>query len=563
MLLLCKLSPGKILRLAWPKASCLCRMSHERKENMAKHFLNSLTEPIVQTKLGKIRGFRFDGIYTFHGIKYADAKRFRQPVPVEPWEGVKDALAYGYICPMLNHRMPRNDIRVPHRWWPEDEHCQYLNIWTQSIDRGAKKPVMVWIHGGAFNDGSSIEMVAYEGDSMAKHHDVVFVNLNHRLNILGFLDMSSYDKKYENSGNAGIADLIMALTWVRDNIEAFGGDPENVTIFGQSGGGRKVTSLMQTPAAAGLFHKAIIQSGTSEHWNPGPQAHHKKLVSLILAELEIPESDYEKLERVPYPAQATAYKRANAKLYEQDGILNEWSPIVNGWFRGSAPYNSFCEHARGIPLMAGSCICEAEHGPTIPDKDSLSAEQRREHIEKKFGENTDKLIELFKKAYPDKNELTLLSFDRKYRRNLLRYADLKTEENNMGVPVYIYMFSLEFEVDEGKGAWHCSDIPFAFHNAERVPVCHIEGVMEKLQDEMSGAWASFARTGNPNHPGLPEKWPEYSKDKRTVMVFDRTSMVRCDHEHELVEFYRSLTPLDAIPGSASRFAPDDNEKWIY
>lgn len=530
---------------------------------MAKQFLNSLTEPVVQTKCGKIRGFQLDGINTFYGIKYADAGRFQPPTPVQPWEGIKDALSYGYICPMLNHSMPGNDIRVPHRWWPEDENCQYLNIWTQSTDKDAKKPVMVWIHGGAFNDGSSIEMVAYDGDSMAKHHDVVFVSLNHRLNILGFLDMSSYDKKYENSGNAGIADLVEALKWVRDNIAAFGGDPDNVTIFGQSGGGRKVTSLMQSPAAAGLFHKAIIQSGTSEHWDPDEAKHHKKLVSLILAELDIPEAEYEKLERVPYPALATAYKRASVELYNQDEIINEWTPIVNGWFTGAAPYKAFLEHARKIPLMAGSCICEAENGPIIPNKDSLSSSERREYIEKRFGENTDKLIELFKKAYPDKNELTLLSFDRRYRRNLLRYADRKSEENNAGVPVYIYMFSLEFNVDEGKGAWHCSDIPFAFRNADKVPVCHIDGVMEKLQDEMSGAWASFARTGNPNHPGLPEKWPEYSSDKRAVMIFDRESEVRTDHEKELVEFYNSLTPLDGNPGRTSRLPVTDAEKWVY
>ncbi|MFR5121391.1 MAG: carboxylesterase family protein [Neglectibacter timonensis] len=228
---------------------------------MAKMFVCSKTEPIVQTKAGKLRGFILDGTYTFHGIKYADAKRFQMPTEVEPWDGVKDALSYGFVSPMLSQDTPNGEVMVPHRYWPMDENCQYLNVWTQTLDQDAKKPVLLWLHGGGFAAGSSIEQQAYDGENMSKYGDAVVVSLNHRLNILGYLDLSPFGEKYANSGNAGNADMVAALRWIHDNIAAFGGDPENVTIFGQSGGGMKVWTLMQTPSADGLFHKGVIQSG--------------------------------------------------------------------------------------------------------------------------------------------------------------------------------------------------------------------------------------------------------------------------------------------------------------
>ena len=231
---------------------------------MAKTFYCNKSGPIVTTKAGKLRGFVVDGTYTFHGIRYAVAKRFHQPEPVPAWEGVKDALAYGYVCPLLEQDEPSNEVMIPHRYWPMDENCQYLNIWTQSLDENAKKPVMVWLHGGGYFAGSSIEQVAYEGDALAAYGDVVVVTVNHRLNILGYLDLSDYGEEYANSGIVGMEDIVMALKWVRDNIDQFGGDPDNVTIMGESGGGAKVRALLQMSSADGLYHRAIIQSGIRE-----------------------------------------------------------------------------------------------------------------------------------------------------------------------------------------------------------------------------------------------------------------------------------------------------------
>ena len=267
---------------------------------MAKQFICTSDYPVVQTQAGKLRGFVTDGTFTFHGIKYADAKRFQPPTPPQPWEGVKDALSYGYVCPMLDRETAMGEIMVPHRYWPKDENCQYLNIWTQSIDREAKKPVMVWLHGGGYSAGSSIEQIAYDGENLSRFGDVVVVTLNHRLNILGYLDLSPFSEKYQNSGNAGNADLVAALEWVHENIAGFGGDPDNVTIFGQSGGGAKVSDLLQTPKANGLFHKGIVMSGVLDGLLGSPSTDSRPLVLAMLQELGLEESQIEELETLDY-----------------------------------------------------------------------------------------------------------------------------------------------------------------------------------------------------------------------------------------------------------------------
>ena len=173
---------------------------------MAEYFVCKKNEPVVQTRQGKIRGYRLNTTFTFHGIPYAQAKRFQSPEPATPWEGVRDALAFGYVCPLLHQDAPGNELLVRHRYWPQDENCQNLNIWTQSLDPKAKKPVMVWLHGGGFSSGSAIEHVAYEGDHLSEYGDVVTVSVNHRLNILGYLDLSPFGEKYKNSANAGNED---------------------------------------------------------------------------------------------------------------------------------------------------------------------------------------------------------------------------------------------------------------------------------------------------------------------------------------------------------------------
>ena len=239
---------------------------------MAKEFICSATSPVVQTNAGKLRGFVVDGTYTFHGIKYADAKRFQMPQPVAPWEGIRDALSYGYVSPILNRETASGEVKIPHRYWPKDENCQYLNVWTQSLDPQAKRPVMVWLHGGGFWDGSSIEHVAYDGENLSRFGDVVVVTVNHRLNILGYLDLSPYGEKYWNSGNAGNADLVASLQWVHDNIAQFGGDPENVTISASpAAAGRSPLSCRprrQRPVPKGHHYERRVPTAPCRRKNP-------------------------------------------------------------------------------------------------------------------------------------------------------------------------------------------------------------------------------------------------------------------------------------------------------
>jgi para-nitrobenzyl esterase len=222
----------------------------------------NLKPPVLQVKGGTLRGLREGKTSSFLGIRYAEAERFAPPKPVKPWTGIKDAQAWGPVCPIPEQAtVGRDEVVFPHRYWIANEHCQYRNVWTQNLTDAVKKPVMVWMHGGGFTNGSSIESYAYDGRSLSEFGDVVVVSVNHRLNILGTLDLSAYGPQYAKSRYTGTEDLVSALQWVHDNIESFGGDPGNVMIFGQSGGGGKVVRMLHMPAAKGLFHKVAAQSG--------------------------------------------------------------------------------------------------------------------------------------------------------------------------------------------------------------------------------------------------------------------------------------------------------------
>ncbi len=505
---------------------------------MAKKFVCSKTEPIVTTKAGKLRGYIIDGTYTFHGIKYADAKRFQMPTEVEPWEGVKDALSYGYVCPMLSQDVPQGEIMVPHRHWPKDENCQYLNIWTQSINKDANKPVMVWLHGGGFTAGSSIEQVSYDGENMSKNGDVVVVTLNHRLNILGYMDLSPFGEKYKNSANAGNADLVAALKWVRDNISNFGGDPNNVTIFGQSGGGMKVWTLMQTPSADGLFHRGVIQSGLIDGFLDCKNNDGTNIVNAMLKELGYKEGDVEKLETVPYELMAAAYIKVCPELARKGEYVG-CNPIPNEFYVGDPRVVGFTEHAKTIPVLIGTVMCEFAFGPGIANKYELSQAQMKQMVEQRYGEASNELIDLFMKAYPEKNLTDLLVLDSLFRSPTIDFIKKKAQHKE--APTYSYMFTFEFPFDDGKPAWHCSEIPFVFHNTDKVLVCNKPGVSDKLEDQMLGAWVNFARYGNPNLPALPE-WPACEMGDEATMIFDEECIIKHNYDHELIELHKKAAP---------------------
>src|SRR3984957_856895 len=356
----------------------------------------NLNPPIVQVTGGKLRGFRDGKTSTFLGIPYAEAERFEMPKAVKPWDGVKSAQAWGPVCPIPEQTRPGSDEFVfPHRYWVQNEAGQVLNIWTQNASAKVKKPVMVWMHGGGFTNGSSMESYAYDGKNLSEFGDVVVVSLNHRLNIIGTLDLSAYGAQYENSRYTGMADLVAALQWVQQNIAQFGGDPGNVTIFGQSGGGSKVTRLMHMLVAKGLFHKGIAQSGGSLNYRTVEPATAIKRQQAI-AEATLKQlgfgSDIDKLKKVPYKDLIIAGTAAARELAQaasggaggRGGGGGGWDVIADD----KCVMRELCDWADTIPLMAGTVFSEMQGTMTRGDgrKNEWSQAEINETLPKVRGE---------------------------------------------------------------------------------------------------------------------------------------------------------------------------------
>lgn len=494
-----------------------------------KSFLCSDTEPIVRTKQGLLRGYKWDDMYYFKGVTYAQAERFQQPHPPTPWEGIREAQLYGFCSTVVEpYQMDRNMI-VPHRYWHASEHCQNLNIWSTSLDEKARKPVMVWIHGGGYANGSSIEHVDYDGENLARFGDVVMVSINHRLNIIGYLDLSSFgDERYANSVNAGNADLVAALQWIHENIALFGGDPNNVTIFGQSGGGGKVSNLLQIPAAAGLFHKAIIESGVGDLGHRQPMDG-RKVALAILEHLGLTQKDYEQLATMPIEQLIAAFKAVAPQL-NADGVNLFWEPKANDWFPGDMQGAGISEHAKHIPVIIGSVF--AEFTPRfVPTPEKLTKQEQFAIVEKEYGDHAQEILEAFKYAYPDKPDCYAAYADRIFRSPSLKYAASWSKQSE--APIFVYMLSYTFPYMGAYPTWHCAEIPLAFHNNDLIEVYGNEDCY-KLQEEVSGAWVAFAHTGNPNHSRMIS-WPAFNEETEATIVFDKETTVRKAYDKRLME----------------------------
>ncbi len=528
---------------------------------MDKKFFCSKSSPVVQTKAGKIRGFYFDGIYNFWGVRYATAKRFEMPQPVEPWEDIKDALAYGLVCPLLNEPTPGDEVSVPHRFWPAGEDCLNLDVWTNTIDPEAKKPVMVWFHGGGYSAGSAIEHIAYEGDNLARKHDVVMVGVNHRLNAFGHLDVSAFGEKFKNSVNVGIADLVASLEWVRDNIAQFGGDPDNVTIFGQSGGGGKVTTLGQSPAADGLYHKAIVMSGVfpKNFGAAAAEVDPEEFVKHIMKDLRV--ETIEELQRVNFRLFIMAVNRAQ-RFFGKKGQIVSWAPHANYWYVGDPLQVGFRKGYKQIPTIVGTCFSEFTGAPTEKEKAEMTVDEQKEYVFAKYGkEKGEELLALYEKVYPGKNLCYAAGIDYLTRPASVEYVRLKSEGEH--APAYEYLFDAEFDFDNGRTAWHCADIPFFFANAERIPYCYSTPNCEDLNRMMAESFTNFAKTGNPDAEGMPH-WECSDGVHVPSMVFGKETTLRVDHDKELLELARKITPPFTF---GSRKPQDDEEEegrsWIY
>ena len=522
-------------------------------KKLTKQVICNPDEPVVSTPDGRLRGLIVDDTYIFRGIKYADAERFMLPTPVKPWEGMKEAIIYGPVCPEIQTVQPDDNYTVPHVFYPQDEDCQYLNVWTQRInDPEAKRPVLVWFHGGGFSTGSGIEHFAYDGENMSRFGDVVVVTLNHRLNVLGYLDLSAYGEKYRYSGNAGNADLVEALRWVKRNISAFGGDPDNVTIFGQSGGGGKVASLLQTPSADGLFQRGVIQSGIGRF---GRRRKPEKSMAETLLELfNLQPDQVSELEKMPY----WRFQEAFTKLGPGAGMA--FGPTRDDdFYLGDIFEVGICAHAKTVPVLVGNVLGEfSQNFVTTVDgteKNSWDEEKALRILREKFGEDADEAIRLHKAAYPDLPIQNLLFLDRMFRGGTMDYLHARAKAQ-CSAPTYGFMFRMEQPVYGGTLPWHNAEIPYVFHNADYIEPSYIPGITEKLQDIVCGAWCHFAEKADPNVAGAPA-WAPFDEENQAMMYFDEYSYVKSmKAEEELFNF------VDSHPIEMTRVVRQKKPKYF-
>jgi para-nitrobenzyl esterase len=501
----------------------------------------------VQIKGGTLRGLREGKTFSFLGVRYAEAERFGPPNPVQPWTGVRNAQVWGPVCPAPEQTNVSGDELVfPHRYFIANEHCQYLNVWTQNLTPAVKKPVMVWMHGGGFTNGSSMESYAYDGRSLSEFGDVVVVSVNHRLNILGTLDLSAYGPQYANSRQTGMADLVAALEWVRDNIATFGGDPGNVMIFGQSGGGGKVVRLLHMPAAKGLFHRVSAQSGGNNTYRTSDVAASVKAQQAIAAHtlknLNLTGDQIDKLKTVPYSQLITAGVAALRSAAQELGVGNlGWNPIADDKY----VMREFCEWADTIPLMAGAVF--SEFGGTLARgdgrKNQWSPKEIDDQLTTAFADKKDAIVAEFTQAFPRKKVQDVIYYAGSSRPGVKNLLARKLESSK--VPVYNYLFAWEYPINGGITSFHCAELAFCFH-ALGVPQIKTAtgGGPEALalQDKVARAWVNFARTGNPSQPGLD--WKPYTKENPQAMVFDTVSQSVALRDDKLV----SLLPAPAGRG---------------
>ena len=501
----------------------------------------SATDAIVKTESGLVAGYIEDGIYIYKGIPYAQAERFMPPSKAKEWEGVRSSRAYGPTCPQKKRMGWMIDEMAFESHWDDGysgEDCLRANIWTKGINDGKKRPVMVWLHGGGYSAGSGQELPAYDGTNLCEKGDVVIVSLNHRLNVLGFLDLSAFGEKYAQSGNVGLLDLIAALKWVKENIANFGGDPSNVTIFGQSGGGGKVTALLTSGLAKGLFNKAIVESGSLlQMMEP---KYSKRIGTSVMEELGLKASQIDQLKDIPYEKLLAAGENAVAKLKAEvttEGtmsLLFGWCPTVDGNVLTSQPTTSQAyENSKDIPVIIGTTLHEFMGSSRNPALKKATIETAKNELKKKYGDKTDEFLKAFGQAYPHYKPVDLFDVDMLFRPQAVQQATLKS--NLGGAPVYMYLFSWESPILDGAfRSSHCMELPFVFDNIynSRTMTGGSKSAY-KLADYMSSAWLNFARTGNPNVAGLPD-WKPYDSQKGAVMILNNKCEIKYNHDKELL-----------------------------
>ena len=457
------------------------------------------------------------------------------------WDGVRTTVVYQGQAPQAAQTTGNAETMMPHLFWPtvtDESLIQSMNIWTPGTD-GGKRAVLFWLHGGGFSSGSAYEQVCFDGKYLAERGDVVVVSINHRLNCLGFLDLSSFGEEYANSGNLGMMDIVAALTWAKENIAAFGGDPDNITVFGQSGGGRKILNLLGTPAAAGLFQKAIGESCGQQSIPQAIAARVGEETVSILGGAGV-----EDIKDIPYAELIAAATEALAKVNQEEGTNYAWSPVAGGewmpediWLK-----DDIGDASIDVPLLIGSNFAELTtnafafmYGPDPVYKNAFTEEEVDAYLTDKFGDSKDAVVAAFQEAYPSKPIIDAGFVDVNSYRAWVKNVLPRKAAQEGGAPVYNYVFAYELPTMGGWLPYHCSELPFVWHNidSERLTV-GTDPETYALSDLMSDAWIAFAKTGNPNHEGMIE-WPQWTLEDGATMIFDRECTIGHNHDDKLME----------------------------
>jgi|TARA_B100000315_G_scaffold29061_1_gene24732 para-nitrobenzyl esterase len=495
--------------------------------------------PIARTTMGSVRGFIENDILVFKGVRYGKdtaTTRFAAPQSPEPWSDVTDALEFGASAVQIPY--PEGTAGGLFESWatvpkPDlSEDCLFLNVWTPALSDDGKRPVMVWFHGGGLTRGSGSSN-AYDGVRLANRGDVVVVTVNHRLNVFGYTYLGEYGARFADSGNAGILDMVLALEWVRDNIAEFGGDPGNVTIFGESGGGVKVSALMAMEAASGLVHKAVVQSGPGLEFIEKQEA--AEGAAALLATLSLTADTVDQLLTLPAAEILTAYEQVNAA-----GIRLGVRAVLDDKHFARHPFvPDATPRAADIPMMIGTTRTETSLfiGARNPATFELDWERLPSAMTASLGRkdvDVGEVIAGYRRIRPEYSPADLLftaATDAGFLNRSHQLADRKAEQG--GAPAFFYMLNWDTPVDGGKWrAPHALEIGMVFDNvAKSASMSGVGEDQQRIADLMSEAWLAFARTGDPNNALLPD-WPAYTTEDRMVMLFDLEPQAQSDPHGE-------------------------------
>ena len=494
---------------------------------------------VANTQYGKVRGFILRGIHTFLGIPYgadtSGSNRFMPPQKPNPWTETRPAVWWGNTAPqIMDNRYANQYASFVDHWNYDDvsEDCLRINVWTPTLDQ-KKRPVILWLHGGGYTNGNAIEQDGYHGENLSRFGDVVFCSINHRLGALGYSQLSAAGG-HPASGNVGNLDMVASLEWIRDNISNFGGDPGNVTIIGQSGGGAKVTTLMNMPSAKGLFHKAVALSGSSLS---GTNKEFAEKVGLkIMEEAGLKAGDIKGLQKLTWREYIDIANKAASKMGDEAKRMNiaraGFSPVGDGQYLAAGEFFKDSSHfSADIPLLINTTFHEQSPSRTDSSLEKITLSGVKEKLKSRFADQTDKIVDAYAQNFPEAKPVEIWALINSNRKNAISAANVKAGQKK--APVYVSWFGWQPPLfDSRMRAFHCDDICFWFYNTDLM-LTHTGGGKRPraLSDKMAKSFLNFARTGNPNGGGLPN-WKPYTAEKGETMVLNDQSMLALDPDRE-------------------------------